>query len=86
MLKQNLWKRSLLVIPLLAAGLLSTGCATRVSAGYRGPGPVYVDRWGPPEYPYYNRWIVETRHRRVEYVHLSRRDQRAYWAWRHNHR
>jgi hypothetical protein len=77
-------KRVFIVIPFIAFVTLITGCATHVRAGYAGP--VYVERWGPAEAPYYNRWVIETHRPYRDYWRLHRRDQRAYWAWRHYHR
>jgi len=51
------------------------GCAGRVE--YRS--------YGPAEEPYYNQWVVETHHDHVDYEHLSKRDQKNYWRWRHDH-
>ncbi len=43
-------------------------------------------RWDNREDAAYRHWITEERHRRyVEFGHLRPEDQRAYWAWRHDH-
>jgi hypothetical protein len=79
-----MFKRTFLAVACLSFATFFTGCATHVSTGYRGP--VYVDRWGPPEVPYYNRWVVETHRPHRDYQRLKHRDQQAYWRWRHSHR
>jgi len=64
---------ALFAVPLLF--VLMAGCAGRVE--YRS--------YGPAEEPYYNQWVVETHHDHVDYEHLSKRDQKNYWRWRHDH-
>jgi len=43
-------------------------------------------RWDAREDAAYRHWMEAERHRRyVDYSHLRAEDQRAYWAWRHDH-
>jgi hypothetical protein len=74
---------TLLALPLLFACMV--GCSAQV--GYRTYDPYYHDYhvWSDAEGPYYNAWIVETGHRRVDYGHLNRHDREQYWRWRHDH-
>lgn len=83
MLKQFRLSSALLVLPLFVA--LLAGCSAQV--GYRTYDPYYHDYhvWSDVETPYYNQWIIETHHNRVEYGHLNRRDRENYWRWRHDH-
>ena len=74
---------TLLALPLLFAWMV--GCPAQV--GYRTYDPYYHDYhvWSDAEGPYYNAWVVETGHRRVDYGHLNRHDREQYWRWRHDH-
>lgn len=76
-------RTKLILSGMIAAVLLTTGCAA--SVGYRVYDPYYADyhAWGPGEGIYYNRWIVETHRPYRDYGRLDRDDQRAYWNWRH---
>ena len=73
----------LLALPLLLASMV--GCSAQV--GNRTYDPYYHDYhvWSAAEGPYYNAWIVETGHRRVDYGHLNRHAREQYWSWRHDH-
>jgi hypothetical protein len=73
----------LIILPLFAA--LISGCAAGVE--YRTYDPYYHDYhvWSDAEVPYYNRWIIETHHGRVDYGHLNKHDREEYWRWRHDH-
>ena len=79
-----MFKTTFLAAACLSFAMFFAGCATHVRAGYRGP--VYVERWGPAEVPYYNRWIVVTHRPYRNYERLKRRDREAYWRWRHGQR
>lgn len=63
------------IAPVVLAVVLAAGCAARVG----------VHTWSDSETPYYNDWIVETHHSHVDYNHLNRHDQKAYWHWRDQH-
>jgi hypothetical protein len=40
----------------------------------------------PREDVYYNQWVTENhRDPHVDYQHLSKKDQKSYWDWRHHH-
>jgi len=79
------WARASAIGVAFALTVAVTGCAGSVT--YRTYDPYYHDYhvWGAAEVPYYNRWTVETGHPHVEYNHLHRADQQAYWRWRHDH-
>ena len=81
--------RPLIVGVLLAAPLLTTGCAGRVGVGYyRAYDPYYhtYRPWNDNEVVIYNRWRTEThRDPHREFRHLNRGEQRQYWEWRRNH-
>jgi hypothetical protein len=70
----------------LLATAFFAGCAGSVS--YRTYDPHYRDYhvWNDGEAPYFNTWIVETHHPRVEYRRLRKPDREAYWRWRHDHK
>jgi hypothetical protein len=88
MLKPNPCFRSLLMIASLATQLIITGCAARVSVGYRVYDPYYRDYhvWDDHEIVYYNRWAGEShRDAHRDYRKLSHGEQKEYWTWRHNH-
>ncbi len=75
-----------ITVSLFVATLL-TGCAAHVGVGYRVYDPYYGDYhvWNDPEIGYYNQWVVETHLPHRDYRKLSRKDQHAYWDWRHQH-
>lgn len=66
----------LLLIPVMMAPLLATGCADR---------RVVVSTWGPAEQPYYVQWEHETHRQHEEWERRNRNEQREYWNWRHHH-
>ena len=74
--------RKLFLVSVITAGIVTAGCAARVTYD-----PYYHDyhRWGAAEVPYYNQWIIETHHPHVDYVHLGKHDREGYWRWRHDH-
>lgn len=85
-MKGTRMRRTFLILPILLAVTLLTGCAARVT--YRTYDPYYRDYhvWGDAEVPYFNRWVIETRRPHVEYRRLHREDRERYWRWRHDHR
>lgn len=78
---------AIVIAATLFTGIALTGCAHNVAVGYRVYDPYYGDYhvWNDPEIGYYNQWIVETHRPHREFRRLPRRDQRAYWTWRHSH-
>ena len=79
-----MFKRTLLAAACVSLAMLFAGCAAHIRTGYRGP--AYVERWGPAETQYYDRWIVVTHRPYREYRKLKRNDREAYWRWRYSHR
>jgi hypothetical protein len=79
------WARSAVMGLSLAITVVTAGCAGSVE--YRAYDPYYHDYhvWGAAETPYYNQWVGETHHPNVEYGRLHKKDQQAYWRWRHDH-
>jgi hypothetical protein len=70
---------SLLLVTTLAG---STGaCAVRM---YDEPRVDY-HRWNGREERAYRIYLVERRREYLEFRRLDRREQEAYWAWRHSH-
>jgi len=77
---------SLLLSAVLAAPLVTTGCAEHHY--YRAYDPYHNDyhRWDNNEVVYYNQWTVEThRDQHRDYRKLNKEEQKEYWNWRHDH-
>jgi len=77
---------SLLLSAVLAAPLVTTGCAEHHH--YRAYDPYHNDyhRWDNNEVVYYNQWTVEThRDQHRDYRKLNKEEQKEYWNWRHDH-
>jgi len=75
-----------LIAGALALPLATVGCGAEHRGYYNDP--YYHDRhrWDNNEIVYYNQWTVETHHDpHIEFRHLHRNDQKAYWEWRHQH-
>jgi hypothetical protein len=76
---------------LLAAALISpvmiTGCAARVSTGYRIYDPDYRDYhvWNDDEITFYTRWEGETHRDHRDFRRRPHEEQKEYFAWRHDH-
>ena len=81
----------LLTSTLLAAAFVSpmiiTGCAARVSTGYRIHDGYYNDDhvWDDNEVVFYGRWENETHRDHRDYRRRRPAEQKEYWTWRHNH-
>ncbi|HTR65598.1 MAG TPA: hypothetical protein VMH85_07485 [Terriglobales bacterium] len=76
----------LLLSAVLAAPLVTTGCAEHHY--YRVYDPYNHDyhRWDNNEVVYYNQWAVETHHDpHRDFRKLNQDDQKNYWNWRHSH-
>jgi hypothetical protein len=84
-LSMTTWTRQVTIGFAFSITAAMMGCAGSIT--YRTYDPYYHDYhvWNAAEVPYYNRWTVETRHPNVEYQHLHKNDQQAYWRWRHDH-
>jgi len=76
---------SLLLSAVLAAPLITAGCA--VHGTYRTYDPYYHDyhRWDDHEAVYYHQWVVENHKPDRDYRKLNHDEQKQYWEWRHNH-
>ena len=76
---------------LLAAALISpvmnTGCAARVSTGYRIYDPDFRDYhvWNDDEIVFYTRWEGETHRDHRDFRRRPHEEQKEYFAWRHDH-
>jgi hypothetical protein len=76
--------RQLISALLVATALAgSVGCAARVRI-YDEPRRDY-HRWNGGEERAYRAYLAERRREYVEFSRLERRDQEAYWEWRHSH-
>jgi hypothetical protein len=75
---------------LLAAALVSpviiSGCAARVSTGYRVHDGYYNDDhvWDDNEIVFYNRWEGETHRNHRDFRRRHADEQKDYFNWRHN--
>lgn len=73
----------------LAAALLSpviiSGCAARVSTGYRVYDPDYRDYhvWNDDEIGFYTRWEGETHRAHVDIRRRPAAERKEYFTWRH---
>lgn len=84
-------RRRLLQLPsiLLAAFFLSpvllTGCAARVSTGYRVYDPGYGDYhvWNDQEAGFYARWENDTHRSHEDFRKRPPAEQKEYFTWRH---
>jgi hypothetical protein len=76
-----------LLFALSLAPVLNTGCAVRVSSGYRVYDPYHSDyhTWNDGETVYYNQWVVENHREHRDFRKLRKEDQKRYWNWRHDH-
>jgi len=76
----------LLFMLAMTAPAAITGCAARVSTGYRVYDPGYSDYhvWDSNEVVYYNRWENETHQAHVkDFQKRPPAQQQEYWTWRH---
>ena len=76
-----------LLLALLLSPVLNTGCAVRVSSGYRVYDPYHRDyhTWNDGEGVYYNQWVLENHRDHQDFRKLRKEDQKRYWDWRHDH-
>ena len=81
-----------LISAVLAAVLVSpaiiTGCAARVSSGYRVHDGYYNDDhvWDDNEITLYTRWEGDTHRDHKDFRGRSADEQKEYFTWRHNQR
>ncbi len=73
---------SSLTVAILAASLVSAGCAT-----HRVYDPYYADyhTWDSHETVYYTQWETENHKDHVDFNKRSGDEQKEYWTWRHSH-
>jgi hypothetical protein len=73
---------------LLLSGVLLAPLAVQTRAEQRVYDPYRRDyhEWNDRENRAYRHWLMEERHREWhDWDHASRREQRDYWRWRHDH-
>ena len=77
---------SALLAVALASPALITGCATRVSTGYRIHDGYYNDDhiWDDNEIVFYTRWEGETHRDHRDFRRRPREEQKEYFTWRHD--
>ena len=77
--------RAIALAAAFIASLTITGCAARVSTGYRVYDPYYGDYhvFGPDENVYYHRWLGERHYDYKDFRHMPADRQKEYWTWRH---
>jgi len=77
----------LLFATVLAVPVVVSGCAARVSAGYRYYDADYNDyhTWNDGEVVYYTQWEHDTHRDHRDFQKRSKDEQREYWHWRHDH-
>ena len=70
----------------LSAPFLASGCAARVSGGYRYYDADYNDyhTWNNGEVVYYTRWEHDTHRDHRDFDKRSKDEQKEYWHWRHD--
>ena len=70
----------------LAPPLMLTGCAARVSTGYRVYDPGYRDyhTWNNGEIGFYSRWETDNHKEHRDFRKRSENEQKEYWQWRHD--
>lgn len=73
--------------PLMAAALIAAGVATACAPTRNVYDSSYNDnhRWDRREDAAYRRWEAERHLRHIAYEQRALDEQRAYWAWRHDH-
>jgi len=69
-----------------ASSLMISGCAARVTTGYRVHDSYYNDDhvWDNNEFGFYSRWEGETHRKHVDFRRRHVNEQKDYWTWRHN--
>ena len=74
-------------VSVLAGPIVLSGCAARVSAGYRYYDPDRNDyhTWNNGEVVYYTQWEHDTHRDYRDFDKRSDDDRRSYWKWRHDH-
>jgi hypothetical protein len=81
-----------LISVVMAAAFVSpmiiTGCAARVSTGYRIHDGYYNDEhvWDGNEITFYTRWEGETHRDHRDFRRRRADEQKEYFTWRHNQR
>ncbi len=73
-----------LLAAVLAAPVLTTGCAAHVRYYDAGYGDYHT--WNGGEVVYYNNWEKETHREHREFKDRNADEQKEYWSWRHNHK
>lgn len=70
---------------LVSPSVMITGCAARVSTGYRVYDPSYGDYhvWDDNEAGFYGRWEVETHRTHSDFRKRPVAEQNEYFTWRH---
>jgi hypothetical protein len=82
----KLWRTTFLFPAIvLAASVLTVGCASHHYV--RVDDPYYHDhhRWNNGEEGRYHQWELESHRDHRDYRDRNSDDQKAYWEWRHNH-
>jgi hypothetical protein len=77
---------ALLLTAVVAAPIVITGCAARVSTGYTVHDNYYNDDhvWDNNEVAYYNRWESDTHRDHKDFRKRPANEQKEYWTWRHS--
>ena len=77
---------SFLLAAALAAPVVVTGCAARVSTGYTFHDGYYNDDhvWDNNEVAFYGRWENETHRSHQDFRKRNADEQKEYFTWRHN--
>lgn len=69
------------LIMLFALSAPAVLCAQR----YYDPSHKDYHEWNSGEDTAYHRWLKETHKKDHDWAHATKREQRSYWAWRHDH-
>ena len=78
---------SVVLAAAVASPVVMTGCAARVSTGYRVHDSYYSDDhvWDNNEVTFYAQWEGETHRDHKDFRRRPDTEQKEYWTWRHDH-
>lgn len=76
-----------ILLAVLLSTVAITGCAARVSTGYRVYDRDHNDHhtWDNNEVVFYGRWENETHRDHRDFRKRNDDEKKEYWAWRHGH-
>jgi hypothetical protein len=77
---------SIVLAAAFASPVIMTGCAARITTGYRVHDSYRNDDhvWDANEEGFYARWEGETHRQHKDFRSRSADEQKEYWTWRHD--